>query len=504
MVNRESILTDLLTVENENLDLRRRGFILNVILCVSTAFVLMGLILGGDMELRIWGLTNPYFTSSQTLALLLISYGVIYFINRSSRVRFASITYIFILTSIIFMLDTPEAAVWGQNMIYLVLPIVLAGLILKPAASFYVAGFIGGISLAFSLLNNQFPNLIGATIYMALALASWLTTRHLEQAMRNLRHTNIDLDQKVYDRTLELQLSNARLQSEIGERKLTQLALQEEQLLLERRVQARTAEISQANVELVRLSKVKDEFLANMSHELRTPLNAIIGYSENMLEEAEYEQDLDSYYKEDIQRIQRAGTHLLRLINDILDLSKLEANKMMLNIQAFNIKHLIDRVVDATQPLIDRHSNELIVDNEIPEMLMFSDEQKLTQILLNLTSNAAKFTQAGEIVLTVSRKDQDHVLFEVTDSGVGIPENALSTIFESFRQAENSKSRSFEGTGLGLTISKRFVRMMGGTLEVESEVGVGSTFRAILPLTIDTDDQDIEATIRSNLLGLIS
>lgn len=502
-----SVATEFLSkcihVSCDDPDLSRKGVILNVILIITFILSASGLMVHPFVDASMWIPGEPFLSPVYIYSIMGLSSLLLFTLNHLHYIRAASIFYIAIITMTIYTIDAVEHSVGGRNMIALVLPIVMAGLVLTPVASFYIAGAIGTVSTLLSYSAGDIPNFIGVAIYLALALVSWLTTRHLEQAIGNLRHTNSDLDQRVHDRTLELQLINARMQNEIGERKLTQLALQEERLLLERRVQMRTAEISKANVELVRLSKVKDEFLANMSHELRTPLNAIIGYSENMLEEAEIEDDLDGYYADDIKRIQQAGSHLLRLINDILDLSKLEANKMNLSLSTFNVQSLVDYVVDSVQPMIDKHYNELIVDNEVPDLVMHSDEQKITQVLLNLTSNAAKFTQAGQIVLSVSLVEEGFIKFEVADSGVGIHKDALSTIFESFRQAENSKSRSFEGTGLGLTISKRFVQMMGGTLEVESEVGVGSTFSTVLPIHLEKASEK-GTNIDQGMVGIFS
>lgn len=247
-------------------------------------------------------------------------------------------------------------------------------------------------------------------------------------------------------------------------------------------------------------NKAKSHFLANMSHELRTPLNAIIGYSEMLQEEAE---DLDvKGIVPDLQKIHGAGKHLLGLINDILDLSKIEAGKMTLYCETFDIPKLIEEVSATVQPLILKKENRLEVDCPADIGTMRADQTKLRQVLFNLLSNAAKFSEKGLIRLTVERSSnpalasgsapatrESSVLFRVTDTGIGMTPEQLGKLFQAFSQAESSTTRKYGGTGLGLTISRHFCQMMGGDLSVQSTFGSGSTFTAQLPL-------DVEAAIR--------
>jgi len=226
-------------------------------------------------------------------------------------------------------------------------------------------------------------------------------------------------------------------------------------------------------------SRHKSQFLANMSHELRTPLNAIIGYSEMLQEEAE---DLgQETLIPDLQKVNAAGKHLLGLINDILDLSKIEAGRMDLFLEAFEIGLMVQDVAAIVQPLVEKNGNALMVvcPEEMGEMR--ADQTKVRQTLFNLLSNAAKFTDHGTIRLTVKRESDDWLVFAVTDSGIGMSEEQLGRLFEAFSQAEASTRSRYGGTGLGLAISRHFCRLMGGDLTVESIYGEGSTFTVRLP-----------------------
>ncbi len=236
-------------------------------------------------------------------------------------------------------------------------------------------------------------------------------------------------------------------------------------------------------------SRTKSQFLANMSHELRTPLNAIIGYSEMLQEEAE-DEGMDAFVP-DLKKINGAGKHLLALINDILDLSKIEAGKMELYLEEFAVAPLLSEVSGTVQTLVDRRKNKLVMDTDPGIGVLRADMTKVRQALFNLLSNAAKFTENGVITLR-SRRDGDTITFAVTDTGIGMTDEQMGRLFEAFSQADASTTRKYGGTGLGLAITRRFARMMGGDVSVESAPGAGSTFTLRLPVRVrDPKTMDI-------------
>jgi PAS domain S-box-containing protein len=230
----------------------------------------------------------------------------------------------------------------------------------------------------------------------------------------------------------------------------------------------------------------KSQFLASMSHELRTPLNAIIGYSEMLQEDAE--DAGQEGFVADLQKIHAAGKHLLTLINDVLDLSKIEAGRMELYIESFDVREAVDDLVSTVQPLVTRNANRLDVRFAGDPGEMEADQTRVRQVLLNLLSNACKFTEQGTITLEVQRtreaRGSDRISFRVRDTGIGMTPGQMSRLFEAFSQADESTASKYGGTGLGLAISRRFCRMMGGDVTVESEPGQGSTFTVSLPAVV--------------------
>lgn len=234
-----------------------------------------------------------------------------------------------------------------------------------------------------------------------------------------------------------------------------------------------------------RANHAKSQFLANMSHELRTPLNAIIGYSEILMEEAE--ESSTPAMAGDLRRVHSAGQHLLGLINDVLDLSKIEAGKFDLITETFELPALINSAIAAVQPLVDANRNQLNVDWPSTLEPMHSDPGRLRQILVNILSNAAKFTRNGQITLTVRRDtglDGAWYKFTATDTGIGMNDEQIGRIFNEFLQADTSTTREYGGTGLGLAISRRMARMLGGEITVTSKPAEGSSFTVLLPATI--------------------
>ncbi|MDX1520722.1 MAG: ATP-binding protein, partial [Anaerolineae bacterium] len=297
-------------------------------------------------------------------------------------------------------------------------------------------------------------------------------------------------------------LDNAQLymaaQQEISEHKETQAKLEKAKIAAEMSNQAKSA------------------FLANITHELRTPLNAIIGYSEIIEEEAD-----DFGYTDlvpDIKKIWTAGDHLLTLINELLDLSKIEAGKMALYPEMVPVENLVNDVVNTIKPLVDKNGNTLTINCPDPVGAILTDPIRLRQMLLNLLSNAAKFTKDGAIIMTVTRHSEDdlnhlpdvppngqdpidpdqtgsltgHIVFEVSDTGIGMTAEQMRYVFEPFTQADASTTQRYGGTGLGLAISYGFCKMMGGDITVSSQVNRGSTFRLTLPVAVKNPQHHFE------------
>ncbi|RMD71642.1 MAG: HAMP domain-containing protein, partial [Gammaproteobacteria bacterium] len=273
--------------------------------------------------------------------------------------------------------------------------------------------------------------------------------------------------------------------------------LQEQKAALESEVAIRTQEIVQARDAALAASRYKSEFLANMSHELRTPMNAIIGYTEMVIEDLEMEGGHEEMV-EDLRRVLNAAHHLLSLLNSILDLAKIEAGRMELHIEEVNLSELIREVTDTIRPMMAKNHNQLEVEVEGNGPLAI-DSGKLRQILLNLLSNAAKFTQEGKVVLRVKQRP-DELFIQVSDTGVGMSQDQQSLIFEEFRQADMSPTRSYQGTGLGLAITRRFCELMGGTIDVESAPGKGSTFTVRIPLPVGRVEAEAEEAPSQKML----
>jgi signal transduction histidine kinase/DNA-binding response OmpR family regulator len=275
---------------------------------------------------------------------------------------------------------------------------------------------------------------------------------------------------------------------------------------LEDTVEQRTRELSEALELAETANRTKSLFLANMSHELRTPLNAIIGYSEMLEEEAE-----DFGYEDitpDLQKIQKAGKHLLSLINDILDISKIEAGKIEMYLEVFELRGLVTEVQNTIQPLIQQNNNKLLIEaNDEHLGVISNDATKLRQIVYNLMSNAAKFTENGTITLAIKRyqeSGEEWLELAVRDTGIGMTAEQTEKVFSEFTQADSSTTRKYGGTGLGLPISRHFAQMMGGDISVTSTLGEGSTFTAKILAYIESQTQPEEDTITAIAAARIS
>ncbi len=350
---------------------------------------------------------------------------------------------------------------------------------------------------ALAFLNQQERRAIAvlSSVFVASVLAVWLllvwVTRplsNLSQAVEEVGKGNMDIHIKRQseDEIGDLAASFANMVRQLSSR---ETALRELNENLEKRVEERTIELKSLQVGLEQArdaaddaNQAKSAFLANMSHELRTPMNAILGYSEMLMEEAE---DLEQEETiPDLKKIHQSGTHLLALINDVLDLSKIEAGKMEAFAEEIDLNMLMDEASAIAHPLLEKNKNSLIIKRNEDLGSAYQDMTKLRQTLFNLLSNAAKFTHEGTVTLHINRTEEAEVswlTFAVSDTGIGIAEDKVEHVFEEFAQADNSTTRDYGGTGLGLAISRRFCRLLGGDLSVHSELGEGSTFTIRIP-----------------------
>ncbi len=311
-------------------------------------------------------------------------------------------------------------------------------------------------------------------------------TRRLEELERTGELRSAELTLKRQDGSLLVVLENSRVV-----RNLDGTVLYYEGTLTDITERKRAEEeIVAAKEAAERANRAKSDFLANMSHELRTPLNAIIGYSEMLQEEAE-DLKIESLAP-DLNKIRTAGRHLLSLINDVLDVTKIEAGRMQLYPETFDVGNLIREVSGTVKPLMDTNGNRFVLDVRADLGSMFADLTKVRQSLFNLLSNAAKFTSSGTVTLSAQRdkgEPEDQIRFVVSDTGIGIAPEKLERIFEAFAQGDSSTAKLYGGTGLGLAITRHFCRMMGGDITVQSELGTGARFEMVLPQTMPTAKQ---------------
>lgn len=295
------------------------------------------------------------------------------------------------------------------------------------------------------------------------------TVQEMRREIVNVRQLTKALD--TVRRELELALERAGRETAVAEQATRDLLRANEQLAVVRD-QALAA------------NRAKSAFLANMSHELRTPLTAVIGYAEMLQDEITKPEA-----RTDLKRIQDAGHHLLMLVNDILDMAKIEAGKVVATAEKFSVDEVLIEAAEVVTPQAAAHGNKILVhpNSNIPHLN--TDRGKLRQILLNLLSNAAKFTQDGTITLTAEFcTENDTVMFSVSDTGIGIPPHELPEIFTEFTQVVNSAEPKIPGTGLGLSICKRMCLLLGGHIHVKSQPGKGSVFTVEIPLSLPADD----------------
>jgi signal transduction histidine kinase len=323
--------------------------------------------------------------------------------------------------------------------------------------------------------------LIATVAVLSVVILIWLLTTRLLKPI-----TDLTLAAKTLSRGEWQQQVKVKYRDELGTLASTFNQMAKQLRISFSILEAKNEEAQKARAEAEEASKAKSVFVANMTHELRTPLNAIIGYSEMLQEEAE-DTGLDDFIP-DLKKIGSAGKHLLALINDVLDFSKVEAGRMELFLETFAIEMMLEDVRATIEPLIEKNNNQLYLNQAEQLGQMYADVTKVRQCLFNLLSNASKFTEEGTITLEVHRycaaDNKDWITFRVSDSGIGMTPEQMSKLFSAFMQADSSTTRKYGGTGLGLVITKQFCQMMGGNVTVESEYGKGTTFSIHLPIEV--------------------
>jgi PAS domain S-box-containing protein len=315
-----------------------------------------------------------------------------------------------------------------------------------------------GIELPVEVVSGKVKNDRGEPIAIVSVLHDLTKQVENERLYEALKQLNSELEQRIRDATADLAEQNARLQWQ-------------------------SQEVERAN-------RLKSEFLASMSHELRTPINALIGYSALLLDGVLGE--VNPRQRDALARGRAAAEHLLALINDILDLAKIEAGKMPLHLEAVSLREVTLEVTQQVEPMVRKKQLEFVIDVPPDSPVIHSDRTKIKQVLLNLLSNAVKFTNRGRVSVEAHRA-QDGVRIDVVDTGIGIRQSDLQAIWEDFRQVDQSRTREFGGTGLGLSITRKLLERLGGSVTVQSVYGEGSTFSVYLPLVVPTIATDLSA-----------
>jgi PAS domain S-box-containing protein len=551
----------MLEVPFVNPDDYRRGRLLNILLIgmaalgallllVSVAYVIISQAgFAGEIGVAIISI----------LIFIFVSIGI-YILNRIRSGNLASWLFLFILIFAISFADTPRELVDGRSIYLFTLPILIASFILFPSASFIFAGICSLTILALTIFADiGIPNFFGMVGFVAIGLVAWLAANSMENALREIRILNVELDKRVEERTRELaealeresaessknqailegiadgvivldahnkliianpsvcnllevprsELIGKNLEEFINSSNLpdaekgkfhilltrpdkdapsvrfswgnTTLSITTASILTPVGTPIGTAAVFRDFTREAEVEKMKNTFVAMVSHELRTPLNAILAYSEMIV--SQVYGPTSPKLGNAAERIFSNSQRLISLVSDLLDQASLEAGKIKVKIEEVAVA----QAMDAMRGVMEKPSRDkglgLIIEIEpnVPATV-WGDSHRLQQILINLVNNAVKFTEKGEVTVRAYRPDEQHWALDVKDTGPGIPAEALPYIFEPFRQVAGVTTRQHGGVGLGLSIVKRLVELMGGSISVSSTVGEGSTFTALLPI----------------------
>jgi signal transduction histidine kinase len=554
-----NLLNQFVDVSVADPDDKRRRQLFNIIIssiAVLSLFLLLATTVVSLLIPNMAEINYIYFTGVIILGATLS----FYLINRIKTIPgwITSGLFLLFLTTAITFSDIPKEVSGGRTLFVFTIPIIMASVLLTPASSFIFGGLSSLIISVIAISINEPPNTPAIAGYLVIALVAWLSSRSLEQALKELRQINIELDHRVEDRTRELSEALTREMAEAGKNQAIlegiadgvivfdtqgksivanpalsfllekspaslldapmQNLLQEGKIApLDRETILAMLHDPQKDMPSVRfrwgertllvnaapviaglgetigtvavfrdftreaeVEQMKNTFVAMVSHELRTPLNAILGYAE-MMREAVYGV-LNGRQSGVVERIESSSKRLLSMVSDLLDQAQLEAGRMKI----FESNFMTSDLTDAVHSMMDKEFKDkgltlkVDLDPAMPTS-MRGDVHRLQQILLNLVSNAVKFTEAGSVDVRIFHSDPDSWGMEVVDTGPGIPPEAQQYVFESFRQADNVTTRKHGGIGLGLAIVRNLVQVLGGKITLTSKVDEGSTFTVILP-----------------------
>ncbi len=552
-------LNRLLTISSADPDDQRRSWLLNILLLSVATFAILAIL--SMIAATIIGGTGGTGGGRLIIGslIMLAGVGVLLLINRYGAGWIASSIFLLLLTVLFGFTDEPQQVADGRSLFLFAIPIIMASVILRPYASFIIAG-LSSLVIALVAISIQYvPNVPAMLGFFAIAVVSWLSARSLEHALAELRAINRELDQRVEQRTRDLAAALSREQAEASknqailegiadgvivfneERKaivtnpaMAQLIARPMWKITGADIETLMAEVSPDDKETIiellgnetfqdtpsikfewgdktlsvsmapvraapdvvtgtvavfrdftreaEIERMKSAFVSMVSHDLRTPLGAIMGYTD-MLEQAVYG-PLTKKQMDVMARINANTSRLLNMVNNLLDQAQIEAGKLTFHIGQFAPRELLTEVDSVMSILAQAKGLELIceVDAGVPDKLS-GDPQRLHQIVVNLVSNALKFTEQGKVGVKIYNYDPERWAIDVSDTGPGIPPEAQTYIFEAFRQVEGDQVNSHSGFGLGLSIVKQLTTLMGGEVKLESEVGRGSTFTVVMPLS---------------------
>ena len=571
---KKMFLNNLFEIHSVNPDDHRRRVLVSILLAGMTVLGVLLLVLVAAFFI----IDNTQFSGDTGIFIGLVSIGAfivlaigIFLLNRYRSGPLSAWIFLILLLVTVSFADSPEHLVDGRSLYLFTLPVLIASFVLFPPASFVFAGLCSIDILLLTLMAKLgVPNFFGMVGFFAIALVAWLASSSMEQALRDLRILNHELDQRVDERTRELAEALTREFAETGKNQAilegiadgvivfdadnkmivanpsvchlleiprskligttidqfvtTDLILEQDtqklrELLTSPKKSApsfrfvcgkRTLSVTTAAVitpagvpigtvavfrdftREAEVEQMKNTFVAIVSHELRTPLNAILAYAE-MIQGGVYG-EVNPKQANAAERIFSNTQRLIGLVSDLLDQARLEAGKLKINMAEFSITEAIHAMQSVMEKPAKDKGLQLVIEIEptVPKTV-WGDSYRYQQILINLINNAVKFTETGQISLHIYQPDNDHWAIDVTDTGPGIPEDAIDYIFDTFRQVDGVTIRQHGGAGLGLSIVKRLVELMGGKIKVSSTLNQGSTFTVVMPVKPQEVNQGVKA-----------